>query len=89
MAVADDSRVLLERIGAYVAGELFGEETRQVERLVLESTEGQRIADSYVRLLALLSSVGEETPEVPEVMIENVLGRVSIGESRLPLQEEQ
>jgi len=89
VAVADDSRVLLERIGAYVAGELFGEETRQVERLVLESTEGQRIADSYARLLALLSSVGEETPEVPEVMIENVLGRVSIGESRLPLQEEQ
>jgi len=49
VAVADDSRVLLERIGAYVAGELFGEDARQVERLVLESIEGQRIADSYAR----------------------------------------
>jgi hypothetical protein len=84
--------VVLERIGAYAAGELFGEESRQVERLVLESSEGRRLADSYTCLLTLLSCVGEEVPEVPEVpevMIEDVLRRVDIEERGLPRQEEE
>jgi hypothetical protein len=89
-----DSWEVLERIGTYAAGELFEEEARQeVERLVLEGvlerTEMRRLSDSYVRLLTLLRCVGEERPEAPEVMIEDVLRRVVIGERRLPLQEEE
>jgi hypothetical protein len=89
-AGAVDSWEVLERIGTYAAGELFEEEARQeVERLVLERTEMRRLADSYARLLTLLRCVGEERPEAPEVMIEDVLRRVIIGERRLPLQEEE
>jgi hypothetical protein len=86
VAGTDDTCAVLERIGAYAAGELFGEEARQVERLVLESSEGGRLADSYTCLLTLLSCVGEE---VPEVMIEDVLWRVDIEERWLPRQEEE
>jgi len=90
VAGADESWEVRERIGDYAAGELFGEEARQeVERLVLERTEMRGRGDSYARLLTLLSCVGEERPEVPEVMIEDVLRRVAIGERRLPLQEEE
>jgi hypothetical protein len=90
VAGAVDSWEVLERIGTYAAGELFEEEARQeVERLVLERTEMRRLADSYARLLTLLRCVGEERPEAPEVMIEDVLRRVVIGERRLPLQEEE
>jgi hypothetical protein len=90
VAGADESWEVLERIGTYVAGELFEEEARQeVERLVLERTEMRRLADSYARLLSLLRRVGEERPEAPEVMIEDVLRRVVIKEVRLPLQEEE
>ena len=48
MAGRVDSWEVLERIGTYAAGELFGEEARQeVERLALERTEMRRLADSY------------------------------------------
>jgi hypothetical protein len=86
---ADESWEVLRRVGAYAAGELFGEEARQVERLVLERTEMRRLADSYARLLTLLSCVGEERPEVPEVLIEDVLRRVAPREGWLLLQEEE
>jgi hypothetical protein len=86
VAGTDDTCVVLDRIGAYAAGELFGEEARQVERLVLESSEGRRLADSYTCLLTLLSCVGEE---VPEVLVEDVLRRVDIEERWPPRQEEE
>jgi hypothetical protein len=90
VAGADESWEVLERIGAYAAGELFGEEAcQEVERLVLERTEMRDLADSYARLLTLLRCVGEERPEAPEMMIKDVLRRVAIGERRLPLQEEE
>ena len=59
---------ILERIGAYAAGELSGEEAREAERLVLENAEVRRLVDSYARMLTLLRVIGEELPEVPEVM---------------------
>ena len=86
---ADESWEVLGRVGAYAASELFGEEARQVERLVLERTEMRRLADSYACLLTLLSCVGEERPEVPEVLIEDVLRRVAPREGWLLLQEEE
>ena len=73
MSGMEDRWEVLERIGAYVAGELFGEEARQVERLILENAEGQRLADSYARLLALLSTVGEEISEPPQAIVERAV----------------
>jgi hypothetical protein len=86
VAEPEDTSVVLERIGAYALGELFGEEARQVERLVLEISAGRRLADSYTCLLTPSSCVGEE---VPEVMIEDVLRRVDIEERWPPRQEEE
>jgi hypothetical protein len=48
---------VLERIGAYVAGELSGEEPHKVKRLILEDPEALELAESYTRLLAFMSAV--------------------------------
>jgi len=56
---------MLEGIGAYVAGELSGEEARKVERLLREDPEALGLAESYTQLLALLSAVGRESPVPP------------------------
>jgi hypothetical protein len=50
--------------------ELFGEEARQAERFILENAEGQYLANSYARLLTLLSAVSEETSEPPQAIVE-------------------
>lgn len=68
----------LERIGAYAAGELVGEEAREAERLVLEDPEGRRLAESYARMLALLGAVGEESPEPPQAMIDYAIRRAYV-----------
>lgn len=60
---------ILERIGAYAASELPGEEAREVELLILEDQEALRIAESYLRMLALLGAIGDESPEVPQEVI--------------------
>ncbi len=64
---------LLERIGAYVAGELSGEEAREVERLILEDPEALGAAEFYTRLLASLNAVGQETPVPPPAIVENAV----------------
>ncbi|CAN5205455.1 hypothetical protein BH24ACT19_BH24ACT19_16450 [soil metagenome] len=74
MTGADRWKVL-ERIGEFAAGELPGEEAREIERFILEDPEGQRLAASYIRMLALLDAIGEETPEVPEAVIDHALRR--------------
>jgi len=66
---------VLERLGEFAAGELPGQEAREIERFILEDPEGQRLAASYVRMLALLGAIGEETPEVPEAVINHALRR--------------
>jgi len=71
--IGGDRRKILERIGAYVAGELSGEEARRIERFVLEDAEGQRLAESYTRLLAFLSAVGQESPAPPQAIAEHVV----------------
>jgi anti-sigma-K factor RskA len=60
---------VLERIGAYAAGELEGEEAREAERLIYERPDFRRLAESYARMLVMLSTIGSEEVEAPEVII--------------------
>ena len=69
---------MLERIGAYAAGELPGEEARHVERLILEDPDALRLAESYLRMLALLAAIGEESPEAPEALIRYAIRRAYV-----------
>ncbi len=69
---------MLERIGAYAASELSPEEARQVEQMILEDPEALRLAESYLRMLALLGAVGEETPEAPKAVIDHAIRRAMI-----------
>jgi anti-sigma factor RsiW len=64
---------MVERIGAYVAGELSGEEAHRVERLILEDPNALELAESYARLLAFLSAVGRESPVPPPAIVENAV----------------
>jgi anti-sigma factor RsiW len=64
---------MLERIGAYVAGELSGEEAHEVERLILEDPEALGLAESYTRLLAFLSAVGREPPAPPLTIVDHAV----------------
>jgi anti-sigma-K factor RskA len=69
---------ILESIGAYAAGELTGEEAREVERLILEEPDGRRLAESYARMLALLGALGEESPTPPEEIMDYAIRRAYI-----------
>ncbi len=69
---------VLERIGAYAASELPGEEAREVELLILEDPEALRMAESYLRMLALLGAIGDESPEVPEAVINDAIRRAYV-----------
>ncbi len=60
---------VLELIGAYAAGELGGEEARRAERLILERAEYRRLAESYSRMLMMLSTLAEERLEAPEAIV--------------------
>ncbi len=69
---------MLEMIGAYAASELSPEEARQVEQMILEDPQALRLAESYMRMLALLGAVGEESPEVPRAVIDQAIRRAAI-----------
>jgi anti-sigma factor RsiW len=76
--VAPKKWEVLERIGAYAASELSPEEAREVERMILEDPQALRLAESYLRMLALLGAVGEEPPEVPQAVIDHAIRRAAI-----------
>jgi anti-sigma-K factor RskA len=57
---------ILEKVGAYAAGELEGEEAREVERLMFERPDYGRLAESYTRMLVMLDTLGNEPVEAPE-----------------------
>ncbi len=78
MIGGQDRWEILERIGAYAASELSPEEMREVEQLILEDAEALRLAESYLRMLAMLGAIGEETPEVPEAVIEHAIQRAMV-----------
>ena len=65
----------LERIGAYAAGELEGEEAREVEQLIFERPYYRRLAESYARMLVMLTTFGNEPVETPEVVIGYAVSR--------------
>ncbi len=60
---------VLEKFGAYAAGELEGEEVREAEQLIFDRPEYRRLAESYARMLVMLSTLGSEEVEAPEVVV--------------------
>ena len=78
MISGQDHWEILERIGAYAASELSPEEMREVEQLILDDPEALRLAESYLRMLAMLGAIGEETPEVPEAVIDHAIRRAVV-----------
>jgi anti-sigma-K factor RskA len=66
---------VLELIGAYAAGELEGEEAREAERLIFERPDYRRVAESYARMLVMLSTLGAEEVEAPEEIASYALRR--------------
>ena len=68
----------LEKIGAYAASELSPDEAREVEQTILENPEALRMAESYLRMIALLGAIGEDPPEVPEALIQYAVRRVYV-----------
>ena len=69
---------VMEKIGAYAADELKGEEAREAERLLLENENYHRLVESYTRMLVLLSVMGQESPEPPEAVISNAIRRAYV-----------
>lgn len=66
---------VLERIGAYAAGELEGVEIREVEKFIYERPDYRRLAESYARMLVMLYTMGSEEVEAPEVIISYAIRR--------------
>jgi anti-sigma-K factor RskA len=60
---------VLEKIGAYAAGELEGGEAREAEQLIFERPDYRRLAESYARMLVMLSALGRENVEAPEAIV--------------------
>jgi anti-sigma-K factor RskA len=60
---------VLELIGSYAAGELEGEEAREAEQLIFDRPDYRRLAESYARMLVMLSTLAGETVEAPEAII--------------------
>jgi anti-sigma-K factor RskA len=65
----EDAWALLELIGAYAAGELEGGEAREAEQLIFERPDYRRLAESYARMLVMLSALGRENVEAPEAIV--------------------
>ena len=79
MMPADDRRwEILEQVGAYAAGELEGEEAREVERLMFERPDYRRLAESYTRMLVMLDTLGNEPVEVPSAAVAYAVRRAYI-----------
>lgn len=66
---------VLELIGSYAANELEGERAREAERLIFESPDYRRVAESYARMLVMLSALGSEEVEAPEEIVSYVVRR--------------
>ena len=66
---------VLEMIGAYAAGELEGEEAREAEQLIFERPDYRHLAESYARMLVMLSTLGDEPVEAPEVVVSYAVRR--------------
>jgi anti-sigma-K factor RskA len=60
---------VLEKIGAYASGELEVDKVREAEQLIFDRPEYRRLAESYARMLVMLSTLGSEEVEAPEVVV--------------------
>ena len=69
---------VLELIGAYAAGELEGEEAREAEQLIFERPDYRRLAESYARMLVMLSTLSNEPVEAPEVIVSYAVRRAYV-----------
>ena len=69
---------VLELIGSYAAGELEGEEALEAEQLIFERPEYRRLAESYARMLVMLSTLGAERVEAPEVIMSYAVRRAYV-----------
>jgi anti-sigma-K factor RskA len=78
MPVGEQRWEMLERIGAYAAGELEGEEAREVEQLIFERPDYRRLAESYARMLVMLTTLGNEPVEAPEAVINYAVRRAYV-----------
>jgi anti-sigma-K factor RskA len=79
MMPADDRRwEILEKVGAYAAGELEGEEAREVEQLMYERPDYRRLAESYSSMLVMLDTLGNEPVEVPAAAVSYPIRRAYI-----------
>jgi hypothetical protein len=78
VVIWSDRWEVLERIGAYAASELSPQEAREVEQMILEDPEALRLAESYLRMLALLDAVGEESSQAPQAVIDHAIRRATI-----------
>jgi anti-sigma-K factor RskA len=65
----EDAWALLEIVGAYAAGELEGEEAREAEQLMYDRLDYRRLAESYARMLVMLSTLSIEPVEAPEAIV--------------------
>jgi anti-sigma-K factor RskA len=64
----EDAWALLEIVGAYAAGELEGGEAREAEQLMYDRPDYRRLAESYARMLVMLSTLSIEPVEAPEAI---------------------
>ena len=69
---------VLEKIGAYAAGELDSEDAREAEQLIFERPDYQRLAESYARMLVMLDTFGAKEVEVPTEIVGYVLRRAYV-----------
>ena len=77
-AAGEEHWEVLELIGAYAAGELEGEEAREAEQLIFERPDYRRLAESYARMLVMLSTLGNEPVEAPEAIVGYAVRRAYI-----------
>ncbi len=75
---AEERWEILELIGSYAAGELEGEAVSEAERLVSDSPDYRRIAESYARMLVMLSVIGAEPAGVPEAVVGQAVRRANV-----------
>ena len=71
----EDAWALLELIGSYAAGELQSEEARAAEQMLINQSDHRHLAESYARMLVMLSTLSEEPVEAPEVIVSYAVWR--------------
>jgi anti-sigma-K factor RskA len=66
---------VLELIGSYAAGDLEGEEAREAEQLIFDRPDYRRLAESYARMLVMLSTLSSEPVQAPEAVVSYAVRR--------------